>query len=151
MSPAYKINACNNKDYDKLIKVWENAVRNTHHFLSEADISQYRLMIYDYYLDTLKIYSIKEDDKILGFIGLKDDFIQMLFVEPSAMRKGIGKTLICFAITKHGAKTVDVNEQNTNARLFYSKMGFILKERSKSDALGKPYPILSLVLSHTIC
>ncbi|RZL31196.1 MAG: GNAT family N-acetyltransferase, partial [Pedobacter sp.] len=90
-------------------------------------------------------------DSILGFIGLKDNFIQMLFVEPSAMRKGIGKTLLCFAITKHGANTVDVNEQNTNARLFYSKMGFILKERSKSDALGKPYPVLSLVLSDTIC
>ena len=133
-------------DYDELIHLWEESVRATHKFLSEKDIADYKLLIYDYYFDTQNLYYLKDEAKIQGFIGLIDDFIQMLFVRPDLIGQGIGKTLIDFAVEEHGAKTVDVNEQNVNAVGFYQKLGFHVVERSEMDAAGKPYPILSMEL-----
>ncbi|RZM28482.1 MAG: GNAT family N-acetyltransferase, partial [Pedobacter sp.] len=127
-------------DYDELIHLWEESVRATHKFLSEKDIADYKLLIYDYYFDTQNLYYLKDEAKIQGFIGLNDDFIQMLFVRPDLIGQGIGKTLIDFAVEEHGAKTVDVNEQNVNAVGFYQKLGFHVVERSEMDAAGKPYP-----------
>jgi len=134
------------EDYAKLIQLWEESVRATHQFLSEKDIADYKLLIYDYYFDTQNLYYILAKNQIQGFIGLNDDFIQMLFVRPDLIGQGIGKTLINFAVKEHDAKTVDVNEQNVNAVGFYQKLGFHVVERFEMDAAGKPYPILSMEL-----
>ena len=32
-------------DYDELLCVWEEAVRSTHHFLSEEDIQYYKPLV----------------------------------------------------------------------------------------------------------
>jgi len=140
------ISTTNTSDYDQLIRVWEASVRATHDFLTDTDISHYKLLIYDYYFEGLALYCMREQAEILGFIGLKEDYIQMLFVSPSAMQKGIGKELMNFAVNKHGARKVDVNEQNTGAVRFYKKMGFSVTGRSAIDAAGKPYPVLSMGL-----
>ncbi len=140
------ITTANSTDYDKLIKLWEASVRASHNFLSNVDISHYKLLIYDYYFDGLDLYCVRAQAEIIGFIGLKDDYIQMLFVAPKSMQKGIGKELMNFAVNKHGARKVDVNEQNTNAVRFYEKIGFSVIERSAMDAAGKPYPVLSMEL-----
>jgi len=140
------ITTADKTDYDQLIELWEASVRATHDFLTDTDISHYKLLIYDYYFDELELYCIREQAEILGFIGLKDDYIQMVFVAPKSMQKGIGRELMNFAMDKHRARKVDVNEQNTNAVRFYEKMGFSVIERSAMDAAGKAYPVLSMAL-----
>jgi len=144
------INRANKSNYNELINLWEESVRATHHFLTDIDIAHYRLLIYDYYFDGLELYYLCEQAEILGFIGLKQKYIQMLFVSPQAMHNGVGKKLITFAIDNHGAREVDVNEQNTGAVKFYKKMGFSVTGRSERDAAGKPFPVLSLALNRAI-
>ncbi len=134
------------KDYQQLITVWESSVRATHHFLSESDIITYRSLILNQYFDQVQLYSVKENEKISGFIGISGEAIQMLFIHADARGKGLGKKLIDFVKKEHGINTVDVNEQNSQAVGFYEKLGFVTVERSEVDAAGKPYPILSMEL-----
>ena len=133
-------------NYDELINLWEESVVATHTFLSQKDIEDYKLLIYDYYFDQQELYYIRAESQIQGFIGLNEDFIQMLFIKPEFIGHGIGKALINFAIKKHGASKVDVNEQNTPAVKFYQRIGFEVTERFDEDAAGKPFPILSMEL-----
>jgi len=137
-------------DYDELIELWEASVRATHEFLTEKDIEDYRLLIYDYYFDAQNLYYIRDVNQMQGFIGLNNDFIQMLFIRPKLIGKGIGTALINFATEQHGATRVDVNEQNINAVKFYKSHGFDITQRSEKDAAGKPYPVLSMDLRQTI-
>ena len=118
------ISKARKKDYQQLISIWECAVRATHHFLSEKDISQYRLLIHDYYFDKLKLFCYKKEQKITGFIGINQGDIQLLFVMPSHMGLGIGSALVEYAVNKLKAQTVEVNQQNTSALNFYTKLGF---------------------------
>ena len=138
--------AAGRKEYEKLIIVWESSVRATHHFLSESDIIAYRSLILTEYFDQVRLYAVKFEEDVMGFIGINKKSIQMLFIHPDARGKGLGKTLIDFAKDKHDVNTVDVNEQNEQAVGFYEKLGFVTYERSEQDGAGKPFPILSMAL-----
>lgn len=138
--------AAGRKDYEKLITIWESSVRATHHFLSEQDIITYRALILNKYFDQVKLYAIKVEEKVMGFIGINEESIQMLFIHPDARGNGLGKRLIDFAKQEHGTYLVDVNEQNEQAVGFYEKLGFVTFERSEVDGAGKPFPILSMTL-----
>jgi putative acetyltransferase len=43
------------KVYDELLSIWEEAVRSTHHFLTEADIQFYKPLIRHEYLATVRL------------------------------------------------------------------------------------------------
>lgn len=133
--------------YGQIIQVWENAVRATHDFLKEEDIQFYKQKIFDEYLDAVDLYGYRDrKETLLGFLGLSQESIQMLFIRSTTRGLGIGKKLLQFAIDEKGMKYVDVNEQNEQAVGFYKHMGFVVKDRSTTDDLGKPYPILSMQL-----
>ena len=84
------------------------------------------------------------EGEIIGFIGVSEHKIEMLFISPNVQGHGIGSALCRYAIKHLGANRVDVNEQNTRAREFYEKMGFNIVNRSELDGQGKPYPILHM-------
>lgn len=141
-----EITTASNESLDELLAVWEASVRATHDFLSEKDIQAYKALIGGQYLHSLELFCIKEENSIVGFIGLQGRLIQMLFIHPKYVAKGLGKALVNFAISKHGATEVDVNEQNTKALGFYKSLGFEVVDRFEIDDAGKPYPVLSMSL-----
>ena len=103
-------------EYDELLQVWEEAVRTTHHFLTETDIQFYKPLIRNEYFAAVQLYVIREDSgTIAAFMGLSTDCIEMLFVSPKAQEQGYGSELIECAIRKKHIYKVDVNEQNTAA------------------------------------
>jgi len=133
-------------DHQELIQIWELSVRATHHFLKEADILRYKHLILNEYFNLVDLYKVEAQHTVKGFLGLSADNIQMLFIHPDFIGKGIGKMLVNFAVREKNASKVDVNEQNTSAYLFYNHLGFKVIERYNEDAAGKPYPVLSMGL-----
>ena len=79
-------------------------------------------------------------------MGLSDELIEMLFVHPAQQGKGLGKTLLEYAIREKKMQKVDVNEQNTQALHFYQNRGFEVIARDAIDGQGKAYPILHMQL-----
>ena len=134
-------------DYPELTEVWEASVRATHDFLPEEDILYFKPLVLNEFLKSVKLSCIREPEAgILGFCGLSEHTIEMLFVRPDQFGKGVGKTLLLHALQQEGITKVDVNEQNPQALAFYEHMGFVIKSRSPLDMMGKPYPILHLEL-----
>jgi putative acetyltransferase len=142
-----KISTVLKEEYNQIIEIWELSVKATHDFLSHDDFDYYKQMIENKYIDNVQLYAVRNDvDKILGFMGILDDKIEMLFVRPEEMRKGIGKFLVDYAIGELRIKKVDVNEQNGDAIAFYKKCGFVAYERMDKDNEMKNYPILKMQL-----
>ena len=136
-------------DYNELINVWEASVRATHYFLTEKDIMFFRELILDKYFDLVRLKCVRNSSGvILGFIGTTPEKIEMLFIRPASRGTGIGKCLVQYAVEQLGIRSVDVNEQNTQAVGFYYALGFSLLKRSPLDGMGKPYPILHLKMDH---
>jgi putative acetyltransferase len=135
-------------EYQTLVEVWEASVRATHHFLKEEDILYFRPLILNSYLDAVMLRCAKDNQgKILGFLGVSENNLEMLFIHPDNRGMGIGSKLLNYAIEELQVQKVDVNEQNEEALGFYLKKGFEVVGRSALDGSGKPYPILHMKLN----
>lgn len=88
----------------------------------------------------------EESGKLIGFSGVADQRLEMLFIHPDYFGQGIGKKLLENSITEFAVTQVDVNEDNPQALGFYEKQGFKVVGRSEKDPSGKPYPILHMEL-----
>ena len=134
-------------DHPRLLDIWEASVRASHDFLAEDDLQELKPLILEQYFDAVDLKCAKTArGKIVGFCGVHDGNIEMLFISPDARGKGIGAMLAAYAIKSQGATKVDVNEQNAQALGFYQHIGFSITGRSPLDGQGKPYPLLHMAL-----
>lgn len=139
------IRTLDTSDYACLMEIWESAVLNTHDFLTKEDFLFYKKMLPTYF-QYVNIFGYEQDNVIIGFIGVSEDNLEMLFIDNKHRGSGVGKALISYAIEKLHITKVDVNEQNTQAVGFYKNIGFEVYDRSEFDAEGKEYPILHMRL-----
>jgi putative acetyltransferase len=85
------------------------------------------------------------DDAPAGFMGLVGADVAALFLDPDRRGQGGGGRLVEHAQVLHpGDLTVDVNEQNPEARGFYEALGFVVVSRSPLDSDGRPFPLLHM-------
>lgn len=139
-----ELKAGTEQDYSQLVSLWEASVRATHGFLNEEDILFFKKLIPDY-LSQVRVFVVCDNNgKIIGFTGVSDNNLEMLFIHPDARGQGVGKILVNYVISVLGVKKVDVNEQNAQAVGFYLKMGYKVISRSETDGQGKPYPLLHM-------
>lgn len=139
------IRSLSDEDYPRMSEIWESAVVNTHHFLKKDDFNFYkeRLPLYFQYVS---LVGFEADGVTVGFAGVAENNLEMLFIDNEYRGSGIGKALIEYAIKVMGVKKVDVNEDNSLAVGFYRRMGFHECGRSDTDSEGKNYPILHMEL-----
>ncbi|MEQ8418938.1 MAG: GNAT family N-acetyltransferase [Arenibacter algicola] len=144
---TYKIDTISKTEFPEVVVVWEASVRATHHFLKEEDILYFKPLILNEYLNAVQLGCIRNTDKeIIGFMGVADRQLEMLFIHPEYRGMGIGKSLLTYSIHELNVNKVDVNEENEQAVEFYMHCGFEIISRSELDASGKPYPILHMEL-----
>lgn len=143
---AYQIDAIYPSEFPEMADLWEASVRATHHFLKEPDIAFFKPLLSGYF-EAVELACVRDENgRMLGFSGIAAGKLEILFVHPDSMGKGIGKALLQHAI-EHGKVTkVDVNEDNPQAVGFYEHSGFRTMSRSELDGMGKPFPILHMAL-----
>jgi putative acetyltransferase len=136
----FKIVPAGKDDFAEITDVWEASVRATHDFLTEEDIASLRPLVLNKYLDAVNLDCVKNiAGEIVGFIGILDDRIEMLFIDPAYRGKSIGEFLTRYATEEVGARKVDVQ-----AIGFYEHLGFEIIGRSPFDGRGLPFPLLHL-------
>ena len=128
----------------QLLNVWEASVRASHHFLTEADIVRLTPQAEGalQFIETLWV--MQDGERPVGFMGVQERKIEMLFLHPDYFRRGLGKTFVERAFSDLDVEYVDVNEQNPNATKFYEQMGFKVFNRTECDSEGNPFPILEM-------
>ncbi|QND54126.1 acetyltransferase [Phyllobacterium sp. 628] len=134
-----------NDDIPELVAIWESAVRATHHFLSEDDIQFFLPLVREEALPGMEVWVAETPSgKRLGFMGLDEAKVEMLFVDPARHGQGTGRRLLDHARTLKGPLSVDVNEQNPDAHGFYLKYGFVQTGHSELDGSGRPFPLIHM-------
>ena len=118
----------------QLLEIWEDSVRATHHFLSDTEVNQIKEYV-PQALAGVKHMIVAEDETGIpvGFMGIQDHRLEMLFISSKERGKGIGKQLLQHGIENYKIKEVTVNEQNPQAVGFYEHMGFETYKRTDHD------------------
>ena len=127
------------------MEIWDDSVLNTHDFLKMEDFLFYKKMLLTYF-QHVNLFGYERNGVLIGFMGVAEDNLEMLFVENKHRGTGVGKKLVSYAIENFHINKVDVNEQNSQAVGFYKHLGFKMYRKSELDAEGKEYPILHMKL-----
>lgn len=147
MAAPHSISELTSADHTRALKVWEDSVRATHTFLTEADIQSLKPLVVEHCLKHMTLFCVRDEtESVVGFLGVDEPKIEALFVDPRWMGQGIGRAMVEYAIHDLQAQLVDVNEQNDQALGFYLHLGFEVAHRSERDGFGKPFPLLHLKL-----
>ena len=132
-----------------ILEIWEASVRASHRFLTEEDIrSLYpqaeEAILQEAILQIETLWVMQDGPRPVGFMGVQERKIEMLFLHPDYFRKGLGKIFVELAFRDLNVEYVDVNEQNPDAVKFYERMGFRTFHRDATDDQGNPFPILRM-------
>lgn len=134
------------KQLNELIEVWEASVRASHLFLRDEDINRFKPLVKIALQEIETLIIVQEKGSAVGFIGIADRKVEMIFLSPKIFGKGLGRQLMRKAIDEYQVIYVDVNEQNPKAVGFYQNMGFQVFERTEEDEQGNLFPIMKMKL-----
>ena len=126
---------------EALLDVWERSVRATHLFLTDSEVRRIKGYV-PQALAGVEHLVVAEAGKPIAFMGVQGDRLEMLFVAPEEMGRGVGRKLLELGFRRYGVAEVTVNEQNPQAVGFYERMGFETYKRTDFDEEGGPYPLL---------
>ena len=132
---------------EQLLKVWESSVRATHLFLSEDEIETIKKYVPQAIKEVPCLIIVENENQIpVGFMGIAEQHLEMLFISNEQRGKGLGKKLLKYGMEKYSVRDLAVNEQNPLAKGFYEHMGFEVYKRTECDEQGNPYPLLYMRL-----
>lgn len=131
-----------------MLDLWEDSVRASHTFLTKQDIAEIKPEVKAVLKSSQNIITATDKKDFLGFIGVENNKIEMLFVASKAFKKGVGKALLKEALERYLKDypdiLVDCNEQNTQGLAFYQHLGFEIMSKSAQDSAGRDFPIVHL-------
>lgn len=130
-----------------LTDLWERSVRATHGFLPDGEVERLRAYVPGAIRATPRLFVARRAGVPLGFMGVDGALLDMLFIDPGARGRGIGRLLLERGVQDAGVTELTVNEQNPQAVKFYRHMGFSVFGRTDTDDQGAPYPLLRMRLA----
>lgn len=137
----YEVQDRNQPLLDVLLEIWEQSARATHLFLSDAEVKAIRAYV-PQALKSVEHLIVAETEKPIGFMGIQNRRLEMLFLAPEERGKGLGKQLLQHGIETYGIVELTINEQNPQAVGFYEHMGFETYKRTELDEESNPHPLL---------
>ncbi|MDO4438320.1 MAG: GNAT family N-acetyltransferase [Eubacteriales bacterium] len=130
------------RDIDAVADIWLNTNLKAHDFIDEAYWKSNYDMVKEMFTEA-EIYVYEQEEKVLGFIGLSDDYIEGIFVSCDSQSGGIGKALVDFVKEKREKLSLNVYDKNTRAVRFYEREGFtIISEGTDRDTGEKDLEML---------
>lgn len=111
-------------DLGRVLEIWLEANVRAHGFIPrpywEGQLELVRTL-----LPQAELYVWQDEDgEVQGFIGLSGEYIEGLFVWPTAQSRGIGRALLDRGKAACGRLTLNVYRKNHRAAAFYRREGF---------------------------
>lgn len=123
-------------DINRVANIWLDTNITAHYFIS----AQYWKSNFELVKELLlqaTVYVYEDNQEILGFIGLNDEYIEGIFVSDEMQSQGIGKILINYVKDKRKKLFLNVYQKNTRAISFYQREDFKIRCSGIDDATGE--------------
>ena len=125
-----------NVDINKVVDIWLKTNLEAHDFIP----GQYWTSNYEAVkkmLPQAEVY-VYEDNKIIqGFVGVRDEYIEGIFVSGKMRSHGIGKVLLDYIKDKKVRLQLNVYQKNIRAISFYQREGFTIQSEQLDEFTGE--------------
>lgn len=120
-------------DINSVAEIWLDTNIKAHSFVSQ----QYWRNNYELVKESLnqaEVYVFANENKILGFIGLDDNYIAGIFVRYKKQSNGIGKQLLDYVKGIRNHLSLKVYKRNVRAVEFYLRESFAIQCENIDDS-----------------
>ena len=123
-------------DIDRVAYIWLDTNLKAHYFIPAQYWKDNFELVKEMLLQA-EVYVYESDQKIQGFIGLSNEYIEGIFVSGEMQSQDIGKTLLNYAKEKRNKLLLNVYQKNTQAISFYQREGFEIQSNGLDEATGE--------------
>ena len=123
-------------DINRVADIWLDTNLKAHSFIS-AQYWESNYELVKEMLSQAEVYVYEDDQKIQGFIGLSDEYIEGIFVSEKMQSQGIGKLLLNYIKERKNVLRLNVYQKNTRAIHFYQREGFEIQCEGLDEATGE--------------
>lgn len=123
-------------DINRVADIWLDTNLKSHSFIP-AKYWKDNFKLVKGMLSQAEVYIYENNQKIQGFIGLNDEYIEGIFVPDEMQSQGIGKILINYVKDKRKKLFLNVYQKNTRAISFYQREDFKIRRNGIDDATGE--------------
>ena len=123
-------------DINRVADIWLDSNLKAHYFIP-AKYWKDNFELVKEMLSQAENYVYENNQKIYGFIGLNDEYIEGIFISDEMQSQGIGKILINSVKDKRKKLFLNVYQKNTRAISFYQREGFEIQCSGIDDATGE--------------
>ena len=123
-------------DVIKVADIWLDSNIKAHDFIP-AQYWKSNFELVKQLLLQATVYVYEDNQKIQGFIGMNEEYIEGLFVLNEMQSQGIGKILLNYAKGKRNKLFLNVYQKNTRAISFYQREGFEVQYSGLDEATGE--------------
>ncbi|AWI29425.1 GNAT family N-acetyltransferase [Streptomyces tirandamycinicus] len=121
-----------------MVDLWSRAAKLAHPFIEGEGEGERARKLREVYLRVAENWVAEVDGHVVALLGLLENEIGGLFVDPRAQGRGVGRELVQHAAALLGAELrLEVFEANARARGFYERMGFKERERRLDEESGR--------------
>lgn len=123
-------------DINRVADIWLDTNLKSHSFIP-AKYWKDNFELVKEMLSQAEVYIYENNQKIQGFIGLNDEYIEGIFVSDEMQSQGIGKILINYVKDKRKKLFLNVYQKNTRAISFYQREDFKIRCSGIDDATSE--------------
>ena len=123
-------------DTEQVMKIWLSGNEDAHPFVPEGYWRSHFHEVQKALLQS-KVFVYVTDEKILGFLGMIDNYIAGIFVAKNCRSCGIGRQLLTYAKQKYDTLSLNVYQKNSRATAFYDREGFSILSEGMEEATGE--------------
>ena len=123
-------------ELETVMKIWLKTNIAAHDFITE----NYWLGNYDLVKKILldaTVFVYEEDNAILGFVGLTENYIAGIFIDENSQSEGIGKALIDYVKKSYSELSLQVYKKNPHAVKFYLRFNFVVSNEQTDENTGE--------------
>ena len=123
-------------DINRIADIWLDTNLKAHSFIS-AQYWESNYELVKEMLSQAEVYVYEDGQKIQGFIGLSDKYIEGIFVSEKMQSQGIGKLLLNYIKDRKDVLRLNVYQKNIRAIHFYQREGFEIQCEGLYEATGE--------------
>ena len=123
-------------DINRIADIWLDTNLKAQSFIS-AQYWESNYELVKEMLSQAEVYVYEDGQKIQGFIGLSDKYIEGIFVSEKMQSQGIGKLLLNYIKDRKDVLRLNVYQKNIRAIHFYQREGFEIQCEGLDEATGE--------------
>jgi len=125
------------KDIESTVELWYKTSVITHNFISTAYWRKNKEAMATIYLPNSETFVSVENERIVGFIAISENYLAAIFVDNELQGKGIGKTLLNFIKEKRSTIQLKVFKKNIQSIEFYKSQNFNVVSDNTDEETGE--------------